>query len=412
MKIKVVFFFFLLSNLFFGSVSAKPTLTIINHQVRPAAINFAEGEPSQVEITAKIRIEELKAKKGSRWLQVQTTIHNQKGKPICRLKKRVAVGQGIIEVSQQWDGRDKRGKPVTQGSYSYRITARLGRWRSQAAWGKIKVLAGPQPAELNITQTSATPNPFSPDGDGINDSTELKATITITGFDRYYKGKKKLPLIWRLVIRDSHGRPVRFYAGIRKVTNNSEIEISRVWDGSRFGRKVVKDGSYTYTFNARLLKVRATPQGGEITVQTQGKLSLKVTPDFWHIGEIAPGTTITMQEEQKLSVLNDGSATATYSLGVLNPEGWEISQTDVGPETYILNAAFSEDVNNISWNQTNHALSTQAVRCTETKFAGDQTGEKVAAGQQRTLWLQFKAPTATMLTKEQTIKVIITAESP
>ena len=87
-------------------------------------------------------------------------------------------------------------------------------------------------------------------------------------------------------------------------------------------------------------------------------------------------------------------------------------QTNPGVETYVLNAMFNsvqplpEDFVEI-----NHALSITSQQCTNTKFAGDQTGIGVLPSVSRSLWLEFKVPTSTAITTPQNIRLVITAEA-
>lgn len=153
--------------------------------------------------------------------------------------------------------------------------------------------------------------------------------------------------------------------------------------------------AHTYTLNFSLVKII---------------LGVDVSPDYWHIGQISPNTVETMPTG--LTVTNTGNGNVSYSLMVNNPPNWSISQVNVDFNQYILNAAFSDNPANITWNEANYALSTIAQKATNTKFAGDRTGVNVEPNAARKLWLQFKAPTATSITDEQAIQVIINAEAP
>lgn len=147
-------------------------------------------------------------------------------------------------------------------------------------------------------------------------------------------------------------------------------------------------------------------------VKTVAELSVSVSPDVWDIGGVEVNSSITMDEADRITVTNKGSANATYSLCLVNPQGWTASQTQIGQNEYILNAAFSAQSENIIWKETNHALSTAPVSSTSSKFAAEQTGVNAAPNEKRTLWLQFKAPSLTSATDEQNIEVIINAEVP
>jgi hypothetical protein len=77
----------------------------------------------------------------------------------------------------------------------------------------------------------------------------------------------------------------------------------------------------------------------------------------------------------------------------------------------VLDAAFSDSASGISWNETNHALSTSSVTASAAKFAGDQTGVSVPYNEARKLWFKFAAPTATTVQTEQSIVVTVTAQA-
>lgn len=150
----------------------------------------------------------------------------------------------------------------------------------------------------------------------------------------------------------------------------------------------------------------------EVFAQPLPVIGVDVSPDVWDIGSKPVSSVTTMQNSEKITVFNVGSSAISYSLQVVNPLGWQASQTIPDYNTYLLNAGFSVNIGNIFWNTSNHALSTESVLCTDTKFAGDQTGVNVTSGQERTLWLQFKAPVATPIITEQNIEVIINAQTP
>lgn len=141
-------------------------------------------------------------------------------------------------------------------------------------------------------------------------------------------------------------------------------------------------------------------------------LGVSVSPERWNIGALAPYSVKTMTQEEGITVINSGNANQTYSLMVVSPSGWKASQTNISLEQYILNACFSSSLDIIIWDETKHALSELAQTATESKFAQDQNGVNVASQEERLLWLQFKAPTSTVLSEEQCIELIINTEIP
>lgn len=270
---------------------------------------------------------------------------------------------------------------------------------------------------LIIKDVSASPDPFSPNGDGIEDTTAILATISASGFKPqplHSKAHPKNPLIliWRLTIRNPQGKLTRMFIRREVIKDNSAIKVSQVWDGKDYRRRRVIDAKYSFRIDARLQKVKAKPAFGAVTVKTKSALSVSVSPDSWQAGAVKVNSVITTPDTEKITLLNDGQANTTYSLCLKNPQGWTASQTVTAIDTYILNAAFSDKAESIAWKEINHALSTSPIRATSTKFFGGQSAVNVPPNEKRALWLQFKAPTATAITTEQNIEVIISAELP
>lgn len=146
-----------------------------------------------------------------------------------------------------------------------------------------------------------------------------------------------------------------------------------------------------------------------VKVTILASLSVDITETELNLGSVDAGTTTV--SSAGVTVTNTGSGVAeTYSLSLTDPSGWTASQSAPDVETYVLNAAFDSD-GSLTWDVTNHALSTTPVACTGTKFAGDQTGVSVPYGGVRKLWFQFMAPTATSLTSEQSITITVTAQA-
>jgi hypothetical protein len=174
-------------------------------------------------------------------------------------------------------------------------------------------------------------------------------------------------------------------------------EVTAEAEGHKAGepRNIKTFPKQTYTFDFALEK--------------EGILGISVSPDTWQI-VTPPATSKTIGNP--VTVTNTGTINTTYSLMLRDPDGWASSQSQTGPEQYILNAKFADNAALVDWSEANHALSTSAVRASVTQFAGGQTGVDVAPNETRLLWLQFKAPSSTAIFTEQNIEVIINAELP
>jgi len=155
--------------------------------------------------------------------------------------------------------------------------------------------------------------------------------------------------------------------------------------------------SNTYTLNFSLSKA---------------VLGVNISPESWHMGTVDPSAIIAMTDQEAITVTNTGNTAETYSLMLIDPLPWKSSQSEIGREQYILNASFASASSAISWNENRHALSVNARPSTDILFASDQTGVNVPVSEERKLYLQFKAPSSTSMTKEQEIKVIINAQLP
>ncbi len=784
MKIKLFISLIVISFLFIflapSFANAAPILTIkdVSDSPDPFSPN-KDGIEDETTISATISASGFKARRPLK-LTWKLNIRDSEGKLVRKFSRHTKIkNDSQIEISQTWDGRDRKGKLVDNGTYAYTIDAKVKKIKAASVSGDVTVTGLFDPT-LVINNVSDSPDPFSPNGDGVDDKTKLSATISISGFEKYFKKPKKLPLIWTLVIKDAQGEPVRSFSHTQKVKNNTEIEVTQIWNGKKSKKQLVTDGAYSYEFSARIHKIRAEAKFGEVTVVdsatppkkslvniispqdgaylrsqipvevnyrggvkilelyidgelyekaelsrpfkkgsysfsldttqytdgehtlqafgyltkfgpklkhkfkfgasqeikviidntppqiiigpvtsptniatqtiagsyieeyidtieingisttidettntysteinlsegtntitvvaidtagnsgtatteiildtvlpqviidsvttptniatqiitgayifeeaistieingipatiddiaktysaeitlTEGEndinviatdlagntasasttifldttppapptglvatlgdtivdlnwsanaepdvagynvyrsetsggpytkintelitgtsyqdttvvvgilyyyvitacdnagnessysqevttvtvLSVSVSPDFWQIGAVNVNSITTISEVDKITVTNDGQTTATYSLCLVNPQGWTASQTEIGKDIYILNTAFSANKGNITWNETNHALSTVPVRATSSKFAGDQTGVSVVPNEKRVLWLQFKAPSATAVTGEQNIEAIINAQVP
>ncbi|MCM8781752.1 MAG: hypothetical protein NC828_01695 [Candidatus Omnitrophica bacterium] len=147
-----------------------------------------------------------------------------------------------------------------------------------------------------------------------------------------------------------------------------------------------------------------------IKVKVKPSISVDIAETELSLGDVTAGGFRTSMGS--VTVTNNGSGiNETYSLSLANPSRWTAVQDTTGVEKYILNAAFDADGNGIAWDNAKHALSTDVVSCSVVKFAGDQTGVAVPYNEVRKLWFQFKAPTATSVTTEQSITVTVTAQA-
>lgn len=145
-----------------------------------------------------------------------------------------------------------------------------------------------------------------------------------------------------------------------------------------------------------------------ITVTVSSTLGVSISESTIDLGSVGIGTTT--QSLNGVTITNTGSGIdETFELNLTDPTGWTASQTVAGTDIYVLNAAFDGDGTGIAWSEANHALSTTPVSSSITKFAGDQNAVNVPYNETRKLWFQFKSPTQSSVTTQQTITLTVTA---
>lgn len=153
-----------------------------------------------------------------------------------------------------------------------------------------------------------------------------------------------------------------------------------------------------------VLSATQTPEASQV-------LSISIAPNAWNIGEVKVGTTTTMSEADKVTVTNNGDGIEDFTLTLVNPEQW-LANSQPGAERFVLNAAFSQDPDNIIWDEDNHLVTTEPTLSTGERFAGDQNGVGVLPGESRGLFLQFKSPTQTKIVDSELIRLIVSCEVP
>lgn len=100
-----------------------------------------------------------------------------------------------------------------------------------------------------VDNVSARPNPFSPNGDGKDDTAKFTASFTHE-------------LKWQLDIFDSKSRVMRNYRG-------TGVALDVTWDGKDKSGRLVVDGKYTYKISGSTTDAtRAIPAEGNLTVTT------------------------------------------------------------------------------------------------------------------------------------------------
>jgi hypothetical protein len=151
-----------------------------------------------------------------------------------------------------------------------------------------------------------------------------------------------------------------------------------------------------------------------VTVTIQ-KLSVSLSAAVVAFGTQAAGATVQTTEANDIVVTNNGNVLEDFSLLLVNPGGWTAAGA-AGAETYVLSGLFvgSLDAPGAADFNAEDVITTAKQTATATIFGfatGTADGVDVAVSGTADLWLEFKAPTTTAITTEQSITVTVGAET-
>ncbi len=110
-----------------------------------------------------------------------------------------------------WDGSADNGRPAAEGTYTAELTIEYKDGREQKTVSQSFVL-DTTPPEISL---KLTPNVFSPDNDGENDTCTLNSTVK----------DDSAVTKWEIAIKDSAGNAFKTFSG------SGNIPESLIWDG-------------------------------------------------------------------------------------------------------------------------------------------------------------------------------------
>ena len=148
---------------------------------------------------------------------------------------------------------------------------------------------------------------------------------------------------------------------------------------------------------------------------------IEVLTNSWAIGNTLSGSTKTMSASERFPVQNIGNVAATFSLHISDPgTPWSAASTanGKGKDAYVMNGIFSaltdNTISEVDFNTGSDddvILSSSQKIATVTDFASSDVttlnGVGVPAGETRSLWLQFKAPTESSVTTSQHLLITV-----
>ncbi len=167
------------------------------------------------------------AQKGSQEEQWTGVVTNQNGDII-----REYQWKGNLE-DFSWDGTDGSGNKVSDGQYSYRVSATdRGGNSTEQRLDNITMNTVPTPVFITASATG-----FSPNGTGSHEDIAFEILIP----------NKDGVTSWEMTVFSDTGRQVRTYT-------DSQLPARIIWDGTDSEGEVVPDGSYTARIQLEYLK--------------------------------------------------------------------------------------------------------------------------------------------------------------
>lgn len=153
----------------------------------------------------------------------------------------LASGTGT-SVSSSWNGRNDADQLVADNAYHLRLAATDLAGNVGVTPGSSTVRVDTSPPVISLP--GHNPNPFSPNGDGVKDTTTLYAVITDLA-----------PVTYTLEVRDSADTLLRTFTG--------SGSVSKLWDGKDTAGVIQPNGNYN-------LKVIATDSLGHAATRSDG----------------------------------------------------------------------------------------------------------------------------------------------
>ncbi|MCX5713238.1 MAG: S8 family serine peptidase [Candidatus Omnitrophica bacterium] len=152
-------------------------------------------------------------------------------------------------------------------------------------------------------------------------------------------------------------------------------------------------------------------------------LSLAIDRSNWQLPGIPAGSRYATDNSNKIKVTNDGDGPETYSLRIAGEgSGWSAATSKDGADVnkFVLSAIFSDvsttSVDTSYFNETGNddVISTAVNKASQTMFGSPRLpagGFSALPGNDRNLWLEFKAPAKDTIHTTQAISVTLNAET-
>ena len=164
----------------------------------------------------------------------------------------VEQGQGIFLIQKQtlkqilhneyfWDGRDNTGSLVSAGLYKIKLSAYDPAGNATEQWLEVNLNYSKHPPASEppvISNVEDSPDPFSPNGDGIKDFVRIYYTVY---------GASETVKVWLKIKNTAGDIEKTLLDGVEQANGSYYID----WDGCGDTGQVLPDGMYYYEIRAQ-----------------------------------------------------------------------------------------------------------------------------------------------------------------
>ena len=197
-----------------------------------------------------------------------------------------------------WDGKDDSGKVVPDGTYTYTLSSTDQAGNASKKYQITGIELNTQATQVTLSLT----NPyFSPNGDGVEDTTAAELATTA-----------KIPVVsWSLELANAGGNIVR------QTNGEGEFPQKVPFDGTDSSGNKLPDGSYTVTFKATFQNGNQQSASAPLVLNTQPpKLALSFdNPYFSPNGDGSKDTTTATL------AVTAPAPVESWSIALLSPAG-------------------------------------------------------------------------------------------
>ena len=213
--------------------------------------------------------------------------------------------------SPVWDGKNDSGTLQPDGAYTYQADSTAGANVAAPVRGKVTINSTLQ---LTISNVAITPPFFSPNGDGVQDTTTFTAQTSFDGAN------------WTVTVKKPNGNTVRTGTG------TTTSGVSYTWDGKNGSGVVQADAVYTFNLTVTDGTSSANASISGTLDNTPPTASLTIPADGGTVSNVYANGSTDVVVTGSVADLNFSNWTTDYGAGA-NPTSFNPISSGTAPVT-------------------------------------------------------------------------------